>query len=41
MQVKGLKLNTGKTKLMVDGGDGVVSELGAWPRGVCSEILAA
>ena len=35
-------MNAGKTKLMVGGGSGgVVSELGAWPCGVCSKGVAA
>ena len=29
--VKGLKVNAGKTKMMVGGGGRVVSDLGAWP----------
>ena len=37
--VKGLKVNAGQTKLMVGGG--AVSELGAWPCGVCSKGIAA
>ena len=36
--VKGLKANAGKKTLMVGGR--VVSELGAWPCGVCSKGVA-
>lgn len=38
MEAKGLKMNAGKTKVMVGGiGKGVMEETGAWPCGVCGK----
>ena len=37
--IKGLNVNVGKTKLMVDGG--VVTEFCAWPHGDCSKGIVA
>ena len=38
LEAKGLKVNVGKTKVMVGGeGAGDVEEVGPWPCGVCGK----
>ena len=38
MELKGLEVNTGKTKVMTGGeGTGTVEESGKWPCGVCKQ----